>query len=261
MDTGLFIIVGAAGVLLISGIVMLLLVTHQRKVWQEQHKLQTFQLEQQKELMRAIIATQEEERERIAQDLHDDIGALAISLKVNNDAISDYLDHPEKLKEIQHKNESLANDIIKTGRTVSHDLLPPIIKKCGLIEALNILAENLNVPGKTNISFSCNQEEVELDNLAEISLYRVMNEWIHNVLKHAEATNLSIRAEVNHSDLTITTTDNGKGFDFEKVKKKSTGLGLMNIEGRLNQLNAYFQFHPNATKGTIFTIQYQLNPS
>jgi signal transduction histidine kinase len=261
MDTGLFIIIGAAGVLLLSAAVVILLVTHQRKVWQEQHKLQAYQLEQQKKLMRAIIETQEEERARIAQDLHDDIGALAISLKVNNDAISDHLSQPEELKKIQHKNESLANEIIKTGRTVSHDLLPPIIKKCGLIEALGILAENLNDTAKTNVKFRSNQTEIALDSIAEISLYRVINEWIHNVLKHADATLLEIQVVANDQELTITSTDDGKGFNFEEVKKKSTGLGLMNIEGRLNQLNAYFNFESDNKKGTVFTIRYDLNPS
>ena len=259
MNSSIIIIVGTAAFFLLASVVVILMISHQRKIWKEQNKLQQFKLEQQKKLMKAVIEIQEEERGRIAQDLHDEIGALAVSLKINNDAIKDYINDPEQLEVIKDKNEKLANDIIKTGRHVSHDLLPPIIKKCGLIEALVVLCRDLNSPSRTTIEFDSNKNHVEMDNLAEISIYRVMKEWIHNVMKHAEASLLKITIRENGNILTIHAEDNGKGFNFEEVKEKSEGLGLMNIEGRLNQLNAKFNFKKGKSKGTLFFIEYSLN--
>lgn len=259
MNSSVIIIIGTTAFFLLAAIVVILMISHQRKIWKEQNKLQQFKLEQQKKLMKAVIETQEKERERIAQDLHDEIGALAISLKVNNDAIRDFDNGSEKLIAIREKNERLANEIIRTGRQVSHDLLPPIIRKCGLIEALKVLAEDLSSASSTVIDFESNSSHVEMDIIAEISIYRVIKEWIHNVMKHANASRVRISVWQNGNNMSIHTEDNGKGFNFDEVKEKSQGLGLMNIEGRLNHLNANFRFERSKDKGTLFVIEYSLS--
>ena len=258
MDSSIIVIIGTAVFFILASVLVFLMISHQKKIWKEQNKLQQFKLEQQQKLMKAVIETQEEERGRIAQDLHDEIGALAISLKVNNDAIQEVIGDPKELIRIKEKNEKLANEIIKTGRQVSHDLLPPIIKKCGLIEALAVLAMDLSNPTGTSVKLDSSKEHIEMEMIAEISIYRVLKEWMHNVIKHADATLLKITIRDNKKTLLIHAEDNGKGFDFNEIKEQSQGLGLMNIEGRLNHLNAHFKFEKNKGKGTLFTIEYSL---
>ena len=254
-------LISAVVLILLVSVIGYLIVSHQRKIWIERNKLQNVRLEQQQELTRAIIRAQENERERIARDLHDDIGALAVSLKLNNESLKDNLDNTEKLKKIIEKNENLANSIIKAGRHVSHDLLPPVLRRDGLVSALKALTDDLSNPDKTMIHFQCDKNEIRMDELAEISIYRVIKEWMHNVIKHADATELSINLICTNDKLQIKTIDNGKGFEFEKVKNTSKGLGLMNIEGRLNDLNANYKFSNHNGSGTELSIEYNLHNS
>ena len=244
--------------LVLCGVIAYLIISHQRKIWKEQNKLHQFKLEQQQKLTRAIIEAQENERERIAKDLHDEIGALAVSLKINNEAIRDHIQDPEMLEKVIEKNDYLANSIIKAGRQVSHDLLPPALRQNGLISALRSLSEDLSNPDKTMISFECENQDIRMDEMAELSIYRVIKEWANNVIKHANASELNIRVNMSDDKVRILSSDNGHGFNYEEIKKKSKGLGLMNIEGRLNDLNASFEFVSKNGSGTQLIIEYAI---
>ena len=186
----------------------------------------------QKKLALENIKAQEEERKRIAVTIHDDIGNRLniLSLWLNN------LD--TKGDEIIKKNiYSQMSALIDAARSISHSLYPVNLESVGLVLYVEELIANLS--HKINISMQVMLGYKKKDLFVEVQLYRIIQEFTTNVIKHSDATDIWIYIKDYPYNMAVVISDNGQGFDYDKVKK---GMGIKNIESRIQSMNAAYKW-------------------
>src|SRR3984893_13998261 len=186
----------------------------------------------QKERILAEITIQENERKRIAADLHDSLGPLLSAVKLNINSI-DIQPHD---KAVLDKAGRSLDEIIGSLRQISYDLLPNTLERKGLSEAVQDFIGHINYKQKTNIQLYV-VKDIRVPKEKEIHVFRMLQEIVHNTIKHAYAKNLQIGLSEESGHLLVLTKDDGRGFDVEKVKKGTSGLGLKSLESRCEVLN------------------------
>jgi two-component system, NarL family, sensor kinase len=207
-----------------------------------------------KEKIRAEIDTLENERRRIASDLHDELGPLlsAVKLQINNLETADAAD-----LQLIEKSSRHIDTIIKKLREISNDLMPNTLTRKGLKNAIEEFIDNSQDASKLPIKFICEQE-LQLDQNKEINLYRIIQEITHNTIKHAGATMLIIKISTQDSRLFLMTADNGIGFDYFLKIRDNIGLGLRNLQSRTEVMGGEFTCSAEPGKGTSYTIEIPL---
>ena len=205
-------------------------------------------LDQQKALLLGILNAQEEERRRIAESLHNGVGQLLFATKLNFDRVEALVP-----KEVFQGANQLLDEAIQETRRVSHELVPASLDKVGLAKALQDLCQQYS---KTRIRVHCEVVGLatRLESSLEVALYRICQELLTNVTKHAEATSADILLVEEDNELTLKVRDNGKGIS--SAPGKPTGIGLRTIQDRVALLNGTFSLHtPDTGLGTQITIQ------
>ncbi|MDY8135174.1 sensor histidine kinase [Aquimarina sp. 2201CG5-10] len=233
------IIIGMIVIFLLSLSVIVFFIIYQRRLLAQQRKHQKLESDYQKELLKTSIQSQEEERNRIAKELHDDVGAMLTTTKLYFGQIVPELP-PDELWKITKKTRGFLDDMIHSVRSISQDLRPVILEKLGLIEAIQSLVQNIQDSGKIEISFS-NHTSHTIAKSKELNLYRIIQELITNTLKHANASSINIKLKNEEGILIILYEDDGKGLDQKNLSHKK-GLGLKNIESRLSVLSGEIHF-------------------
>jgi len=252
----------AIGILAMLGLALTLVMfffKSQKKLLQKQMQAQQMKMEHQKELMFATFEVQEEERERIARDLHDEVGAKLSVLFLNLHQLGKGDTEQSTAKEVIKDMHDLVNNTIATTRRISHDLMPPTLENFGLSVALSELCESIDKGGKVKVDIEVEEEEALVHNkIADLHLFRVVQELINNSLKHAEADTISIKLWTGSSELRLEYKDNGKGFDMNAAAHKK-GLGMKNLENRLNMIGADFELNTAPGEGMKVNILRELN--
>jgi two-component system, NarL family, sensor kinase len=201
----------------------------------------------------AEINTLENERKRIADDLHDELGPLLSAIKLQ-------INHLEPVDETEvavlEKSSEQIDSIIQRFREISYDLLPNTLVRKGLIKATEEFISKLKPLHPLDISFThC---EFTLLPEREINLYRILQEIIHNTVKHARATALSISIQKNNKMLLLKTKDDGIGFNYSEKTQIARGLGLLSIQSRVELLGGQLLVTSQPGAGTIFEIEMPL---
>ena len=210
-------------------------------------------LAHQKKILQATIETQEQERERIAQDLHD-----AISSKLNvvslstNVLIDGNLTDKEQEDTLEHIL-NITTLTLESSRRLAHNLLPPILDKFGLEAALEELCDEFENSKKVTIQRSIKYLNT-FTKTKELHIFRIIQEFINNAIRHGEATQMKLILVSEEDNLCISFEDNGKGFD-EEVLEDKVGLGLKNIQSRVDILDGEIDYTSKINKGTKFTIK------
>jgi len=235
------------------------IIFHQRKVIRFQMQLQKMEYDQQKMLLNASIKLQEEERQRIAADLHDDAGPLLATarLYLNENLVN--LDKTTQLQSIYNAKQ-IIDDTIQLIRNISHSLMPPTLKNFGLESAVNDLFQKISSSGSMNASsrFHDYRERMQPEN--ELIIFRVIQELINNILKHSNASFIHLTQNTNNNKFFIRLHHDGRGLtqaDFEKLNKSSVGLGLKNIQSRLRILQGKIFFEKDISQ-TYFKVTIEL---
>ena len=208
-----------------------------------------------------LIEQQERERRRIALELHDSIGQ-SLSVIRNRALIS--LATPEKHERLIVQMEEISDaaaDSIAEVRQISHNLHPYQLEHLGLTTALETMIEAAE--SSSEIQFETKIEDVDdaLTKEAEISLYRIMQECLNNILKHSDATKVGVSLKKNGDVVNLQIEDNGKGFDAENSFKQKSGLGLTGIAERAKMLNAQYKISSIPNAGTTVSLQINLQPN
>lgn len=202
-----------------------------------------------------IIQTEEKERKRFAEDLHDEIGPLLSSLKLYLTSFKIIKDE-NKQKEIITESVSITENIITNIRRISNALSPSILENMGLKAAITSLINHLDKI--INISFYSNFNEIRFPINIELTYYRIIFELINNSLKHSCANKILISLDYTTNILYLTYQDNGKGFPLEKINNKnSKGTGLFNIKNRARIIKADYLFE--TSNGFKFTMKTDLS--
>ena len=228
----------------------------QRKILAEQMRVQQLKLEHQEALLYNNIKTQEEERKRIAKDLHDDVGSKLNVIHLNLHRLKKNAAASPGLEETVSDIFGVINDTIDTTRRISHDLLPPTLENFGLADAIKELCEGYQRTSALNMQFDHMQsEDRPIEKMVELNLFRILQELISNSIKHGQATQVIIRLLASNKELRLEYQDNGQGFDPDHLNKK-TGLGMQNIESRLQMCKAQHTIASQPGAGFSFNIKY-----
>lgn len=217
------------------------------------HKKKIVALYRQK--IKAEISTLESERKRIASDLHDDLGPLLSAVKLQVNSLDTEL-HGDQ--HIIAKASANMDSILTKIREIANDLVPSVLIRNGLVKALNNFIENINETGKMLIT-------AEYNSLAkfpaeyEIHIYRMIQEIIHNSVKHSGATICSLLFKLEENKLKIFFSDNGKGFDHSQLSKRNPGFGLQNILSRTEIMEGELFIDTKPGHGVNYIIEIPLN--
>jgi two-component system, NarL family, sensor kinase len=196
------------------------------------------------------ITTLEKERSRMASDLHDEVGPLLSAIKLRIGSLDI---HGEEDEEEVRKTETQIDTLIKRMREISFDLMPTSLTRKGLAAALNEFIEYCSKSNVLKISFK--YVDIQLTQLQSINLYRIVQEIIHNTIKHAEALELLIELKKEKNKIVLATKDNGKGFDYEEKSGEAKGLGLQNLLRRSEIIGGKMFFESKKGKGTTYIFE------
>jgi len=202
------------------------------------------------------INTLESERKRIAGDLHDELGPALSAIKYRLEALEG-LPSPDQLQVEQCAH--LINQIITKIRSISNDIMPaPLMLHNGIVLALSEFINTVNHGPKLEIIF--NYDDIpEIPASRCIHIFRILQEIIHNTLKHAQADTLKIELVHEKEKLIILTADNGRGFDTTNTLQYGKGFGLRNLENRVTLLGGELQIRSLAGEGTSFHISLPMH--
>lgn len=256
------ILMGIGGMLLFAIGVIIFVLVHQRRVMHYRLNLQKIKEEQQKLLLHAAIESAEIERRRIAGDLHDEVGASLSTIRL-------YLMQAGKKQNAGQKEsvteaaKGILDDVVKKVRQISHRLSPEMLMNFGLKDAIQNVADKLNNSGELHVSFQASGNIARLQPERELAVYRIVQEVIGNMLKHAAAKNMDIHMKERNNRMIILVEDDGKGFSqeqFEKFKSLPGGLGLKNIQSRVDILGANINFTSgHSSRGTVMCLTVPLD--
>ena len=261
IDISFMLIVGTFGMLLLAISIISFIVFYQKRQMRQQASIQKMKEDYQRDLLDATFQTQEVERRRIAQDLHDEIGALLSTAKLSVNHIHKSLPEDSALKEFTADTKELMDDIITNVRKISKDLLPATLEEFGLVDAIQEMISKIKGGTDMKINYKHIGQGMRFNNKMELSLFRVVQELINNIIKHAEATRIDIELRLYEDQLTLTVQDDGIGFDYEaymKDNRPNKGLGLKNIETRLGMYQTRVNFETAPGKGTQVRIDMNL---
>ncbi len=216
-----------------------------QKILREKSQQYQLELAHQKEVTLQYTSVQESERKRIAELLHDDIGNKLniLSLWINNE---DSLNNKRSREVIKQQIPAL----IEATRTISHSLYPVNLEKFGLILILEALISNVNesLPIQLIVNHVYQKRPISF----EVQIYRIIQEFLSNVIKHAKATNMLIHIRDTDTSLAVILSDNGVGFDNSLLKK---GMGLNNIDTRIKSINAISKWKSKKGNGSRLIIR------
>ncbi|MBI4646608.1 MAG: PAS domain S-box protein [Bacteroidia bacterium] len=208
-------------------------------------------------LLNAILETEERERKRFSEDLHDGLGPLLSSVKLNINRLQKEKLETMDRNEIIKFTSKLIDEAISDSRNIANNLTPIVLNDFGLVDAIKAFIKSVKSASGIEIKFVCNLN-TRLRLIVEIMLYRIIQELINNTLKHADAKNITIALKDDVNLLSMVYTDDGKGFDYEKMLKSDSynGLGLKNIMNKTKTINAYYSFDSKPGKGVKVSIKF-----
>jgi signal transduction histidine kinase len=235
------------------------IVFHQRKVIKYQQQLQRLEEEQQQILLNASIRWQEEERQRIAADLHDDAGPLLATARLY---LNDNLVHQDISTQLQsiYNAKQIIDDTIQLIRNISHSLMPPTLKNFGLESAINDLFQKISGSGAINASCRFHDYRERMLPQRELLIFRVAQELVNNILKHSNSSFIHLTQNTSDGKFYIRLHHDGKGItqaDFERMNKSSVGLGLKNIQSRMKVLDGSVFFEKDASQ-TFYKVTLEM---
>mgnify|MGYP000922283542 CR=1 FL=1 len=244
---------GVAFVVLLSAGIVAFILLYQRKLHRQAVAMQVQELNYQKNLTGMVVQSQEMERERISQDLHDEIGVSLSAAKLYINQIR-YETVPEEMKGLADEANVILERTVQEIRRIAQNLSPLSIAEFGFASAIEMLLTRIRTAG---VRTSCEIKlKVPLTEEQELSLYRIIQETTGNALKHAGADIIEVRLIEVDRELILTVSDNGCGFDTvqtEHPEKRS--MGLSGIKARANLLNAGLNISSVRGKGTSIELR------
>jgi len=210
-------------------------------------------------ISRTIFETEEKERNRFAQDLHDGLGALLSGIKMYLNMLQKDRAKPDKQEELVSKAKELLGQAAQTAREIAHNIKPTELNQFGLSAALIAFIERIKVASNIQINFDASKLNVTLDEDIQFVLYRVVSELINNTLKHAGASSIDITIFAEKNLLRLMYADNGKGFDLDsELKKTLRGMGINNVISRIKSINGKINLQSAPNKGFEANIELHI---
>ncbi|WP_426492652.1 tetratricopeptide repeat-containing sensor histidine kinase [Hymenobacter sp. 102] len=212
--------------------------------------------EMERQHSKAILDAEQNERRRVGADLHDSVGQLLSASKITLGALQHRLQLTDnQQQELLGNSLCMLDEAVREVRSISHNLVPTTFTRHGLVQAVRTLLDRLALePRPLRVELEvCNLQDHQLDSTLENIVFRILQELIHNVTKHAHATELRVQLASQPTELNLIIQDNGVGFDPAE-QKEGTGIGLRNIESRVAYLHGTLSIRSAKNQGTVFAL-------
>ncbi len=207
--------------------------------------------------LQSMVNGQETERTRIAKDLHDSLGGLFSTIKMYFSSMQH--EHPALMQnEIFNKSLDLVNNASQEVRRIAHNMMPEVLIKVGLVQAVQDLCDNINSSKLLTISLQHYGMGKRLNASTEVMLFRIIQELLNNIIKHASASKTIVQFNRIDNELTVTVEDNGKGFNLQETDNK-THAGLETVKSRVNYLNGELSIDTEKEVGTTVIMHFLIN--
>jgi signal transduction histidine kinase len=233
--------------------IVVFVIQSRKKIFNKEIEKKDLQIQFQDEILQKTILVQEEERKRIAQDLHDDISSKLIVISLNLHLLkSKKTSEIDKIEIIENTIE-INNKTIQTSREIAHNLFPPVLERFGLKAALEELILDYNKTKEVYISIHFEVVFQDLSTNVELQLFRIIQELINNSVKHGKASKIELIFKIENKVNTCVYNDNGVGFNFKEINK-TKGLGFSNIKNRIQNIKGNYTV--DSEKGKGFQIKF-----
>ncbi len=209
-----------------------------------------------RKVLSTILETEDKERRRFSEDLHDGLGPLLSTIKLYVNQMDSSIDTDSEQKEMFAYTNEMLDDAISSTRNIANNILPGSIVDNGLEAAVRSFVKHIKQAGGINISFKDNITH-RFDIKIEINFYRIIIELVNNSIKYANASKLEINLQEEGNQLKLHFHDDGKGFEIDKVKQ---GLGHTNIKNRAQSLNGEFEYLSELNRGMSFDLVVEATP-
>ncbi len=244
-------------IILVVSIVLFVLM-YQKKVLAQKNEIQLAENRHQRELLDATLEVAEQEREKIAKNLHDDVGSMLNVIKLHLTKLARNPNEKELSGEIVKESMGMVDETIQTVRGISQDLMPPTLVKLGLEKGVLELCKQINATGKVKIDFANATTSQRLASKVELQLYRVIREVINNILKHSSASEITLTLCSSVDFITVKVTHNGIGISDEMVKELTQskgGIGLKSIQSRIQLIKGSIHYYYREKNSAEIVIQ------
>jgi signal transduction histidine kinase len=251
-----YLLAGAALALLTIGMLMVRNYRHKQTI--QQQRINDLETEKQLTATEAVLKGEEQERTRLAKDLHDGLGGMLSGIKFSMNTMKGNLIMTPDNAQAFERSMDMLDSSIKEMRRVAHNLMPEALVKFGLDTALKDFCNDINLSGALKVNYqSIGLNEAVIDQTTSITIYRVIQELINNAIKHAAATEAIVQVSKTNGRLSVTVEDDGKGFD-PAILKNAKGIGWSNIESRIDFLKGKLDINSKEGKGTSVLIELDL---
>lgn len=226
-----------------------------KKIIQKEVEKRDLEIQYRKEQLHAVIVTQEEERKRIAQDLHDDISSKLNIVSLNSHLLSSPNLTEGETNEITDTIISLTAKALENSRKIAHNLLPPVFEKFGLNAGVRELCDEFESSKAVKVHYHNGIDFDSNHNDRHLHIFRILQELMNNSLRHGKATKIWIDFKIENEIQTCYYKDNGIGFDSENTENQK-GLGMKNMDSRISFLKGTIEIHSEIGKGisVVFTF-------
>ena len=241
---------------ILSAVILLALFVIQIRAKKAQSEKNKAVLLEREKGLEALFDATENERRRIAKDLHDGVGQQLSGLKLAWSNLSENEEKvaSEKLKALTKILDETADEV----REISHQMMPKVLQEYGLVSAIEEMLDKTLSFSNLQYDFDCFNILNRYDQKIELALYRVCQELVNNVIKHAKAKQLNVQLFRSGNQLVLMVEDDGQGMD---LKQSSDGHGITNIKSRLNTVNGEVNYEAGSLTGTIVTVRVKLDQS
>lgn len=241
---------------LLMGLVLILFFYFSRKkIIQKEFEKKDLEIQYQKELLSAVIITQEEERKRIAQDLHDDISSKLNIVSLNSHLLTTPNLSQNEIHEITANIINLTGKALDNSRKIAHGLLPPVLEKFGLHAGVEELCLEFSSSKAVKVNYE-NKTAFDIKDIDKhLHVFRILQELMNNSLRHGKATLISVLFEEKNGIKNCYYSDNGIGFEMKSDENKK-GLGMKNIESRIAFLNGKMTLESALNKGISVVFNF-----
>ncbi|SFB91510.1 Signal transduction histidine kinase [Parapedobacter composti] len=242
--------------LLATCILIFLLYRNKRKLLVQQQRVHALDVERMEQvhrnsLLSALLEGQEKERERLARDLHDGLGGILSSIKMDLSRIAHALPEDVAQRPMLASVASNVDGAVEELRGIAHSMMPSMLVKYGLVEALREFCDKLKRAG-VPVFYQVIHYRQPVARSREMALYRIAQELINNCVKHAEATEILVQLQQSDATVTLVVEDDGRGFDTARSR---SGAGLRNVGMRTDLLEGTFDIRSDNGVGTTFTVE------
>jgi signal transduction histidine kinase len=254
---------GLVAALTVVGGLGLLLVRHRQRFTRQRQELQRQriqQLEQEKMLLKteAMLQGQEEERSRLARDLHDGLGGMLSTVRLYLGALGGRVVLPEESARLFTQSVEHLDSSISELRRVARNMMPETLLRFGLVQALRDVCDATQQTGALQVQFQVHGLEERLDQRTEVVVFRIAQELLTNVIRHAQACSVIVQLMRHDNLLQLVVEDDGRGF---KPSAARAGVGLRSIQSRASYLNAQLDIQSEPGEGTSVTLEFSLAPT